>query len=539
MKGVKKIIVTLGVLLVGATQAFGAAESECQRLLDELDKTIAEREHYIDRKYDRIWRLKQQLFDNGEVADVEKLRLYRALTEEYIPFKFDSAHYYATHAIELARNLDNWQLEAECRITLANILMTGGRFSEALDELDNIDSHTLDRRLQALLYSTYDLTYLHRSKFLGGSMDDRATQQRHQAYIDSLKAVADYEPENYRMNSRLYIEREEPEFAKIHLKKLLSEVEEGTRAYAIVAGSLAFCYELQPEGDKRKEYLIRSAISDIKGAVRENESLRQLSYILFEEGDVEHAHSYISLAIADASFYDARLRCIEAASTYPIIQEAYRKMREEQMDSLRYMTIGSVVAMLITIGIGILLINRMRALSKARKQQRLVNDKLREMNEQLSGANNLKQELITSFLVLCSSYINKMERQQSMTHNLLSLGKIAQLKQATESSQMINNEIREFYHQFDVMVLKLYPDFVERINQLLRIDERITLNESEGLTTELRIYALVCLGISDSSQIARFLRYSNNTVYTYRTKIRNKALDKEHFEEQVRAISLY
>lgn len=535
----KKIVVVLGVLLVGAMSAFGATGGECERLLVELDKTIAERERYIDKKYERIWGLKQQLFDSGEVAEVERFRLYRALTEEYIPFKFDSAYYYATHTIDIAKRLNEWEQEAECRITLANILMTGGRFSEAIEELDRLDSRSLSRELKALLYSTYDLTYMHRAKFLGGGIDDRATQIRHQAYIDSLRDVADYEPNNYRMNSRLYIEREEPEVAKIHLKKLLSEVEEGTRAYAIVAGSLAFCYELEPEGDKHKEYLIRSAISDIKGAVRENESLRQLSYILFEEGDIERAHTYISLAIADANFYDARLRCIEAANTYPIIQEAYRKMRDNQMNRMKYMTVGSILAMLIAVGIGIILINRMRALSKARKQQRIINAKLREMNEQLSGANHLKQELITSFLVLCSSYINKMERQQAMTHNLLSLGKINQLKEATSSSQMINNEIREFYHQFDEMVLKLFPNFVERINQLLRDEERITLNENEGLITELRIYALVCLGISDSSHIARFLRYSNNTVYTYRTKIRNKARDKEHFDEQVKAIGLY
>lgn len=539
MKGLNKIVVIFAVSLVGVMSAFGATERDCERLLVELDKTIAEREHYIDKKYDRIWELKKQLFDNGEVADDEKFRLYRALTEEYIPFKFDSAYYYATHTIDIAKELNEWEQEAECRITLANILMTGGRFSEAIEELDRLDSRSLSRELKALHYSIYDLTYMHRAKYLGGGIDDRATQVRHQAYIDSLRDVADYEPNNYRMNSRLYIEREEPEFAKMHLKKLLSEVEEGTRAYAIVAGSLAFCYELEPEGDKHKEYLIRSAISDIKGAVRENESLRQLSYILFEEGDIERAHTYISIAIADANFYDARLRCIEAANTYPIIQEAYRKMRDNQMNRMKYMTVGSILAMLIAVGIGIILINRMRALSKARKQQRIINAKLREMNEQLSGANHLKQELITSFLVLCSSYINKMERQQSMTHNLLSLGKINQLKEVTSSSQMINNEIREFYRQFDEMVLKLYPDFVERINQLLREEERITLNENEGLVTELRIYALVCLGISDSSHIARFLRYSNNTVYTYRTKIRNKARDKEHFEEQVRAINLY
>ena len=131
MKGLKKIVVVLGVSLVGAMSAFGATGGECERLLAELDKTIAERERYIDKKYERIWGLKQQLFDNGEVAEVERFRLYRALTEEYIPFKFDSAYYFATHTIELAKLLGEWEAEAECRITLANILMTGYRCDAA------------------------------------------------------------------------------------------------------------------------------------------------------------------------------------------------------------------------------------------------------------------------------------------------------------------------------------------------------------------------------------------------------------------------
>lgn len=539
MKCFQWILAAVVLLGVGVGGASAADDDSIESLLMELDRAVEERDVYINRKYDRIWQIKEQLFDAEEESTEESYRLYYALTEEYVPFKFDSAYYYANRTIELARQLGDWHSEAECRITLANILMTGGRFSEALEELDQLDSHTLDRELQALLYSTYDLTYMHRAKFLGGGVDDSQTQIIRAAYLDSLHSVAVYEPQNYRMNSRLFIEREEPEFAKIHLRALLDEVEEGTRAYAIVASSLAFCYELEPEGDKRKEYLIRSAISDIKGAVRENESMRQLAYILFEEGDIERAHTYISLAIADANFYGARLRCIEAANTYPIIQEAYRKMRDAQMDRMRRMTVCLIMSLVVAVAIGVILISRTMALSKARRQQRIVNEKLRQMNEQLSNSNHLKQEQITSYLVLCSSYINKLERQQAMTHNLLSLGKINQLKEATSSSQMLNNEIREFYRTFDKMVLKLFPNFVERVNELLREEERIVVDDNESLITELRIYALVCLGITDSAQIARFLRYSNNTVYTYRTKIRNKAVDKARFEEQVRAISLY
>lgn len=542
MKRLHLIIIALLLFTLPAPlMAKGERVSRTDSLLKILDNTIEQRQTYIDNKHQKIWQLKNMLIDPSDRRDQEQeLKLYRDLTEEYIAFKFDSAYYYATQSIRLAEAVSNKKVETECRITLANILMTGGRFSEALSELGKLNSRTMDRKTKALYYSAYDLTFLHQAKYIGGgnilipnNLDIR------QKYIDSLRQELDYLPGNYRMISRVYIETDQPEVAKHHLKELLQKIEFGTRAYAIVAGSLAYCYQVHPEAEARKEYLILSAISDIMDAVCENESLRQLALILFEEGDIPRAHKYISLAIADANFYDAHLRCIEAAATYPIIQEAYREVRDRDIKHLKILTIVSITLLVVAVVTGIILLNRMRALHSARAKLTNTNQQLSQMNSQLSETNQLRQKQITQFLVLCSSYITKMEQQQAKTYNLLNLGKIQQLKDSLTSPRMLNQEIREFYSTFDRMILKSYPNFINQVNELLRKEERIELGEGDGLTTELRIYALILLGIDDSSQIARFLRYSNNTVYTYRTKMRNKAIDKGLFEENIAKIKPY
>lgn len=534
------LLTTLIALCMGNIDTL-RAQTRIDSLLRELDHTIDNQALYIKSKYARIDSFTKAMMQQQLARQTEaEYPLCRALTEEYIPFKFDSAYLYATHSLKLARQIGNRTAVQECQLTLANILMTGGLFEEAMGVLNGLKSSEMAPEQQALLYSTYDLTFLHHAKYIGtGPYTSPETQTMRNAYLDSLSRVVEYKPENYRMLSRLYIEREEPALAKLRLQELLHELPMGTRAYAIVASSLAFCYELVPEGELRKEYLIRSAISDLRGAVRENESLRQLALLLFKEGDIDRAHRYISISIADANFYNARLRCIEAANTYPIIQEAYREIRDAHLKRLQNLTIVAVLLFVIVGCIGLVLHNRIKALRKTRSALSKSNEELRHLNERLTDSNCLKQEQVASVLVLCSSYINKLERQQAMTHNLLSLGKVAQLKEAVSSSQMLNEEIREFYHTFDRMVLKLYPDFVEKINQLLREEERISPSNEEGLTTELRIYALICLGIADSAQIARFLRYSSNTVYTYRTKMRNKAIDKLRFEEQIRSMGLY
>lgn len=534
-----RLWLTALLLLLSPIPSWGKNPSEVDSLLTTLDRVIDNQQTYIQQKYDRLWELKQQIaHDNPKEALLETFEHYRQLTEEYIPFRFDSAYYYASNTLRLARQLGDQSAERECQIQMANILMTGGLFAQAFEVLDSLRSPQMDQKQQAQLYSMYDLTLLLSEKFSGGGFLDSKNQRLKEAYLDSLSRVVSYTPDNYRMISRLYIEREEPDIAKIRLKELLDQLPVGTRAHAIVASSLAYCYEINPEGDLRKEYLIRSAISDIMGAVRENESLRQLSYLLFEEGDIQRAHDYISISINDANFYNARLRSIEAASTYPIIQKAYREMRNKGYFRLQITILVALLLLLFSLIIAGILRNRLRALREARRELAHRNQELKALNETLSDSSHLKQEQLVSFLVLCSSYINKLERYQLMVHNLLTLGKVAQLKEQSGSSTLINSEIRAFYESFDKMVLRLFPDLVSHINSLLKPEEQIHL-QNEGLTTELRIYALICLGITDSSQIARFLRYSSNTVYTYRTKIRNKAQNKETFDEDIRRIGLY
>lgn len=179
----------------------------------------------------------------------------------------------------------------------------------------------------------------------------------------------------------------------------------------------------------------------------------------------------------------------------------------------------------------------MNKLAKARKELAVINKQLQSLNSELSEANLIKEEYIAHFLSICSLYIDKMDNYRKQISKRITLGQVAELLKISKSSDIIDNELKDFYLNFDNTFLHLYPRFVQDFNNLLNEEERIILKKGESLNTELRIFALIRLGIDDSSKIANLLRYSVNTIYNYRAKVKNKALgNRDNFEEEVRKI---
>ncbi|MCS2585106.1 DUF6377 domain-containing protein [Bacteroides sp. BFG-551] len=299
--------------------------------------------------------------------------------------------------------------------------------------------------------------------------------------------------------------------------------------------------------------MVKSAISDIQAVVKENNSLRALAELMYEEGQMARADHYMKVSIEDANFFNARLRNLQASRMLPVIDRAYRKEKEAQRKELQILlVIISVLSVFLLIAVTYA-IRQIRKVARARRRVLEVNEELKRLNDELmlsndrqctinqtlSEANHIKEEYVGRFMGLCSVYIDKLETYRRMLNKKAATGKVAELYKALKSNQFIEDELKEFYENFDSSFLSIFPDFVLSFNKLLPKEEQIIPKQGEHLTTELRIFALIRLGIDDSPRIAGFLRYSITTIYTYRSKLRNKSLFKETFEEEVMKIGAF
>ena len=306
---------------------------------------------------------------------------------------------------------------------------------------------------------------------------------------------------------------------------------------AICAWTLSEAYKKTGDKAMEKENLLISAISDLKSSVREYISLRQLALVLYEEGDLDRAYEFMTIAVEDAAKRNARQRIIELNDTYPMINGIYVETVRNQKKSLeRYIAIITVMALLL-VGMLFYMRRQMVKIAKARREveeaynrQNKLTEELRASNEKLTDANNaiaeiseLKEVYIGRYMDQCLTYIEKLDTYRKTMGKLVNSGKTSELKSLLKSSTVVDDELKAFYDQFDKTFLSLFPTFVEEFNSLLLPEEAILPKKEGALNTELRIYALIRLGITDSDKIAKFLRYSLTTIYNYRTKVRNKA----------------
>ena len=286
--------------------------------------------------------------------------------------------------------------------------------------------------------------------------------------------------------------------------------------------------------ENRIYWLAQTAILDLKTAVREYAALQRLARLLYEQGDLERAYRYLNCSMEDAVACNARLRFLEVTEFYPIIDRAYvAKENRERLMMHRMLLLVSVLAVMLIVLLSWLWI-WMRKLSAMRKELYTANRELQVVNDQLEQTGKIKEVYIVRYLERCVSYLEKLEHYRRLLEKLAMASKIDELFKMIRSEQFLRDERKKFYAEFDKSFLDLFPNFVEDFNLLLVEDGRIYPKPHELLNTELRIFALIRLGVTDTTQIAHFLGYSLATVYSYRSKMRNRAKgDKDHFEQDV------
>ncbi|MBP2692064.1 MAG: hypothetical protein J6B44_09635 [Muribaculaceae bacterium] len=515
--------------------------------MEQLDVAIAQRDTYIEQKEKRIAELNSQLYTADN--DYSRFHILDNLYGEYHPFNTDSAYNISIRQEAIAKRIGDENLLQNARMNRANILNTTGMYHECLVLMDSVKLKPLPDYLRPYYYHIMRTIYGMMADYAAFHEDKSKYFELTNLYRDSIISVNDTGSLAHVITKAdfLNVSGEAEEAVKL-MNSFMRDNNLSEHDKAICAWTLSEAYGRTGERELQKENLIISAISDLKSAVREYISLRQLALMLYEEGDLDRAYNFMSIAVDDAAKCNARQRIIELNDTYPMINEIYvETVRKQKETLLRYISVIVVLAFMLIILLFymrkqmIKIKNKNKEIATAYDKQNKLTEELYKSNKKLSEANyaiaensELKEVYIGRYMDQCLVYIEKLDGYRKSLNRLVKTGKSDELKQLLKSSSVIDDELKAFYYQFDKTFLDLFPSFVEDFNKLLLPEEAIIPKKEGTLNSELRIYALIRLGITDSEKIAKFLRYSLTTIYNYRTKVRNKAKgDRNALETEV------
>lgn len=511
--------------------------------LKELDDVISRQEEIESAKDSYIELIKGRYSE--AMSPDEKYSIFDELYNEYYNYNIDSAIFYARTKLDIAFDAAEQDLVDDAILDIADRYVMSGMYLAAHDIISEISADRLDVLLVPRYYHIWHSLYTG----LEDGCDDPVQkteyrklkqQYREQLFsllgkddISRLYVMADIYVDEGRADELLdTLNAKFNEDIPIHDKAVLSYI------YANISDSYG-------HDDDATLYFAKSAIFDLMTPVHEYKSLYELASKLYDAGDIKRAYRYISRSINDAITANALINIQSINRSLPIISRSYHTQMLHNRRQLSVLSgILGIMAVLL-IGAVIVTLREQRKARQAEKRTSEINEELKAINRKmeeyillLKESNNIKEIYIGRYIDLCSEYIGRMERYRSMLNRTARTEGFEAVRNALKSSEFIDKELNEFYEQFDATFLQLFPDFIKDLNALLQPDKRIELKTRDGImTTELRIFALIRLGITDSVKIAEFLRRSVSTVYNYRVKMRNAALNsREDFEKQIMGI---
>lgn len=543
-------------------------DAPTQALLHTLDDII--QNHKVQYQAQRIKQINQLIIQARTATGYNKYNLYKEIFDLYSHFQTDSAQVYICKMQQLPAYKTDAVMQATLHVAQAEIMAVSALYAEALSELDKvpqslISSEHADLRLyyyrvKRTLYG-WMCTYYTKS-----SEQHKLWEEKTMNYRDSLLSVdAIKNMSRDIVMADKYNALRQPEKALKMLKPYSAQASEAT-PNPFVCFTLAHAYVLLGNRTKAIHYLTLTAIADLRSATCEYQALPMLAQILFDQGDVERAYTYLLCSMEDASYCKAGLRSIEASTIFPIIDKQYKQREKEQRERDHLLMYGLVGLSFILIAMVVYLRKQMLKLRQMRQKQSLYNKQLSAANQQMHEANEklqvalqevkrtneelqntysqlrmtdkVKEEYIARYLNRCRMYLDQLTEFRSATLRLIKNRHFEELANQLKRDLNAKTEQTQFYEDFDAAFLTLFPDFVASFNALLQPEHQLSVKKNGLLNTELRIYALIRLGIHDTTRIAHFLDYSTATVYNYRSKIRNKAIcSPEEFESLVAVIS--
>ena len=536
----KKIFLAISLL---TSFSLLRATENTDSLLKVLDEVVANHKQYSDKKEEKLLQLKSllRITTSGE----QQFVVCGQLIDEYYYYQKDSALVYVKRSIKIANQIHDNNRLISARIKLASINGSIGMYKEALEIFRDINI-TNYPGLKVEYYNEYAILYGYMGFYAVTDQDRRMYNRWNKLYYDSLISIIPRDTSLYVLaKTGVYFtdNQHEKAFGLLNAAYLrCNDMHERAK----LAYNIGTVYGNRKDTKRETLWLTISSINDLGSVTKEYVSLRILAYKLFQQGDIDRAYNYMSCALEDALFCNARLRTHEISLMMPIIDKAYQHQTRTKQQILTISTIVvSVLSLFLLIAIW-RVYRQMKKLAMARKELAQVNDHLSDLNERLlenndslTEANVIKEEYIVKYMDQCSLYIDKMDEYRRNLQKMVNSGKMEDLLLRIKSKTFIEDEVAEFYLNFDKTFVQLFPDFIEKLNKLLIPSEQIHPKAGQILNLELRIYALIRLGINDSVKIAAFLRCSANTIYNYRTRNRNNAVvHRDSFEEQVMQIGV-
>ena len=513
------------------------------QLYKQLDAALAQRAHYVELKEKSLNEIKQGA--KYVTSNEDKLKLYEQLANEYKAYEYDSAMTYVKKGLVLAQKSNNILYHKRFQLSQTSLLITRGFYAEAKEILQKIEPQEDSHDYQFLYYYTlYELynnwsTYCENNEF---------SKNYNQLKVNYLKKAIELSPKKdafyYYLLGELYYYSNHSNNNKTiqYYKKALSMEKPDSRLHAMTAFALSEVYQKSNNQELMEHYLLVAAISDITSATKENVALQDIALFIYKHKtrSLNKAQEYINLSLEDAYAYKNRLRRIEISSKLQLITNAYT---DDIKTTNRLLNIALLVIILLLLGVGIssLFIRKKNRLLKQKKDEitatsakmEILNEQLHLINAELKNTNQKRERLVKVYIDLSYKNIERNQKLRTLAVRKIKANQSKELLSLLSSSTNTEKENKEFLTEFDKAFLSLYPTFITELNKQLTESAHIQLKENGEMPPILRVCALLRLGITESSKIAGILSYSPQTVYNYRSLLKNNAIDKEHFEENV------
>lgn len=526
-----------------------SAGSKTQQLRQKLDNLLEQRKALIDNKNKDINRLKKNLTTSENT--LKRLQTYEQLFEEYYVFQFDSAMTYLNKGIKLAKETQNTYYYNSNTISKAELLSIGGLYSEAIHEIEQVDTTGLDKAQHFEYYFSLFRIHTYWADFCNDKTYTPTHRLKAQEYLKKAMPFCDETAKTYEyyLGEYAVFVLNNPQAARAHYIKAIKQLPQNSRFYAMSCFALSGSYGNEGNTEKQEEFLLLSSIADIENCTMENFALQNLAMYIFEHNkdELDLAQQYIQTALEDAHFYNNRLRIIEISSKLPVIVSSYQQTLNQRNKVQMTAIIAISLLLLFLLSAVFYIVKQTKRLSlqqqelqknnnqlsELNRQQKELNTQLHDLNALLVDTNRKRERLAKLYIDLCAKYIARLKKQQTLVKRKIKANQITELLSQLSSERLSEEDAATFLSRFDKAFLDLYPDFTEELNSLLLPEGQIQNKSTDELTTEQRIMALIRLGVKESAEIADLLFYSPQTIYNYRSVLKGKAINKETFEEEV------
>ena len=506
-----------------------------EEVAKQMSLALQQKDVYNQMKLNDIDSIRNFLNTNSNrMTCEEKFQVNVDLYNEFKLYSFDSAFHYATQLCRIANDIDSSAYRVDARTRLGYILARGGFFKEAIDSLSSIriDKEVLPAKVLSDYYISFGRVYHDLADYTKDNVfSSKYNQIGNELLMESLPYLSDSSTIYY-VRGKVALKEDKLAKSKQLYQRALELCDTtDTETLSVLLSTMAYVNRKLELNDEAIYYYVKAAVNDIRSATKESVSMRGLATMLYYyKNDVNLASEYINEAFEDATFYGTRHRINVIGTLFPVF--VGEKLGIEQVKRQTFQDsfiLSSVFAVVLIIAI-IYILMQMKHLRRSRQL-------LEKLNLKLSEANRIKNSYIGHYLDATFKLVNQLDNFVLVGQQKLDS------KQYDSLSSMIHNLNSDFnrksaFADFDRTFLSLFPTFVESFNSLLQPDDKFVLENKGALNSTLRIFALIRLGITESEQISEILGYSVNTVYNYRVRTRNKAVDPANFEKNIRKIGL-